>query len=225
MLDVTGGNLEARRSLTRALRGAILADPPTGVLDVVGGLESVLVRFDCARVRHEQIDHALARLVREVVAAKQDLPSGRDFVVPTVFGGDYGPDLDSVADELAMTSGELIRAVTDATLIVDVLGSGIAPMMHGASLPGSVARCQNPRAHVPAGAVMVADRNTIIGPAPGPSGWRILGQTPLDLIDIHREPVAHYAPGDRFRFTAITEREWCHWAGHPLEPIESGMPR
>jgi len=224
MLEVTGTDMPTRREVTRALRGAVLANPPSGVVDVVGGLESVLVRFDCAATRHDEVGLALDRLVRDVEAAELDSSPGCRFVVPVRFGGEYGPDLESVAEELSMSAETVVGIFTSATLVVDVLAAGIAPMMHGTDFGASVARCRTPRAHVPAGAVMVAGHNAIIGPAPGPSGWRILGRTPVDLVDIHRDPVAHYAPGDLFRFIAITDDQWSGWAGRPLEPSETGAP-
>ncbi|MFC9833284.1 allophanate hydrolase subunit 1 [Rhodococcus sp. NPDC127530] len=219
MIEVSGSDLETRRAVTRALRKAVLTDTPRGVVDVVGGLESVLVRFDCAQVVHNDVSRDLDRLIGTIVHTEGDDTAARHFLVPTVFGGEHGPDLALVAGELGLTEDELVDLFTSASMTVDVLGSGIAPMMHGATFPGSVARCRTPRANVAAGAVMVAGHNAIIGPAPGPSGWRILGRTPLALFDIHRDPVVHYAPGDIFRFRAVSESEWSMLAGRPLEPV------
>jgi KipI family sensor histidine kinase inhibitor len=218
MMTVSAPELDARRATAQALRSMVLDARIPGVRDVVAGLESLLVQYDCLRIDSAALDEQLALLADRAISTPGSTASSRTFVVPTVFGGEFGPDLDAVAEELNLSRDRLVDAFTATVQTVDILGSGTAPMMHGIDFGRSIGRSATPRHHVPAGAVMVAGCNSIIGPAPGPSGWRILGRTPLLLFDIHRDPVVHYAPGDRFRFEPLPARRWTEFEGRPLLP-------
>ena len=218
MLTVHTSDPATRLTTAQALREAVLEAHIPAVRDVVAGLESLLVQYACLDTDRAALDRTLALLADRAIAQRGVHRPGRTFVVPTVFGGAHGPDLGAVADELRMTSEDVVAAFTATVHTVDILGSGTAPMMHGISLGAPIARCATPRQRVPAGAVMVAGHNSIIGPAPGPSGWRILGRTPLTLFDIHRDPVVHYGPGDRFRFEPLTVERWEQFEHRPLVP-------
>ena len=41
-----------------------------------------------------------------------------------------------------------------------------------------------------------------------PSGWHLLGRTPVRTFDLRRDPPFLLAPGDRIRFTAISAAEF-----------------
>jgi KipI family sensor histidine kinase inhibitor len=220
MLTVHAADRATRQATAQALRAAVLEEHISGVRDVVAGLESLLVQHACLDIDRAALDRRLATLADRAIANPGVHRTTRTFVVPTVFGGGHGPDLAEVANELRMTPDDLVAAFTATVHTVDILGSGTAPMMHGLDLGAPITRCATPRQQVPAGAVMVAGRNSIIGPAPGPSGWRILGQTPLALFDIHRDPVVHYAPGDTFRFAPLVVGRWAEFQRCLLVPEE-----
>ncbi|WP_072803270.1 5-oxoprolinase subunit B family protein [Rhodococcoides yunnanense] len=220
MLTIASDDKNLRGSATRTVRTQVIAARLAGVTDIVAGLDSVLVQYDCAQVDAVDVDAALRGVVDAALSTTAVDRPGRLFEIPTVFGGDFGPDLDGAAAELGIGPSELIARFTSAAHVVELLGSGTAPMMRAPRLGGSLARRTAPRSAVPGGAVMAAGENSIIGPAPGPSGWRILGRTPLRLFDIHRDPVVPYEPGDRFTFVALPAAEWDIHCGRALEPSE-----
>ncbi|OZC87682.1 hypothetical protein CH272_18815 [Rhodococcus sp. 05-340-1] len=220
MLTVVAADKTVRGRTTRSVRTQVLAARVDGVTDIVAGLDSILVQYDCATHDADGIDAALSEAVDAALKADATGVPGRRFVIPTVFGGDFGPDLDSAAEELSISPSELVARFTESAHMVELLGSGTAPMMRAPYLGGPLARRSAPRSAVPGGAVMAAGENSIIGPAPGPSGWRILGRTPLALFDIHRDPVVAYGPGDHFTFVALDASEWNDRLGLPLQPID-----
>jgi KipI family sensor histidine kinase inhibitor len=64
-------------------------------------------------------------------------------------------------------------------------------------------RRETPRLMVPANAIMQGGAQAGISPLAMPSGWHILGRTPIRLFDMRRDPPFLLAQGDRVRFHAI----------------------
>lgn len=125
--------------------------------------------------------------------------------IPVCYGGEYGPDLSSVARHCGIGEAELVRLHTAATGYVFMLGFAPgAPYigLHDARL--DIARRATPRTAVPAGSVAVANRQTVIYPNDSPGGWHIIGATPLVLFDPERSPAALLSPGDTIKFIPIT---------------------
>ncbi|MCU1529714.1 MAG: Allophanate hydrolase subunit 1 [Frondihabitans sp.] len=214
MLDVLAEDRLVRQEATVRVRSSILLEVPFGVLDVVAGFESLLVEFDADRVEHEGVDQAVRLAVSLGFARSADATaSGRVLEVPTLFGGEFGPDLEEVAAELDLTAAEVVDRFVDRPLTISLLGAAMAPMMHGVDLPADVSRTALPRTRVEGGSVMLAGSNAIISPFPGPTGWRVIGRTPLTICDIEHDPVVSYAPGDVLRFRAIERVEFESLAG------------
>ncbi|MHC6594023.1 carboxyltransferase domain-containing protein [Arthrobacter sp. C152] len=219
MLRVSDGDAEVRRAGARRLRDILLDVRPFGVLNLVAGAESLLVEFDCLAVSHGQ----LAQTVRLAVAGMglQDggpAAGARDFVIPMVASAEFSPDLPDVAAELGLSEDATLTALTSSVLTINLLAAAMAPMMAGVKFPGQVSRCAEPRTDVPPGSVMVAGTSAIIQPFPGPSGWKVIGRTPVTICDIRENPATSYRPGDRVRFEVIPESRWAELAGRFLQP-------
>lgn len=218
MVHVGAPDESERRQLIRRFRERVLAEPPPGVDDVVSGLESLLVEFDPLRTTAEQVAFALGALAR-VPAADEGAPTrAQTFVVPIVVSPDTAPDLDSVADELAVDPDDVIDRLERSELTVALLAAAMAPMLDGLDVPAPVRRRSTPRTDVPTGSVMIAGRNAIIQPFPGPTGWRVVGRTPLGVVDVSSERPVSFAPGDRFVFRRIDESAARDLRGRFLEP-------
>lgn len=222
MLRIADDDAEVRRAGARRLRDVLLEVRPFGVLNLVAGAESLLVEFDCLAVSHGQ----LAQTVRLAVAGMGFLdngpaPGAKDFVIPMVVSGQFSPDLPGVADELGLSPEATLEAFTASVLTINLLAAAMAPMMAGVQFPGQVSRCAEPRTDVAPGSVMVAGTSAIIQPFPGPSGWKVIGRTPLTICDIHEDPATSYRPGDRVRFEVIPESRWAELAGRFLRPASN----
>ena len=192
-----------RRILT--LRNAFVRRRPPGVTDVVAGLESFLVEYDPLRTGPDHLRHAIGLIAELPVGAGPT--SSRVFDLPVCFDAAVAPDLAEVADELGLTPDALARALTAGELTIALLAAAMAPMMSGVSLPAPVPRRRQPRTDVPAGSLMIAGRHAIVQPFPGPSGWRVVGRTPLTLVDITRPAPVSFDPGDRIRIRRIEATE------------------
>ncbi|MGO4651474.1 carboxyltransferase domain-containing protein [Arthrobacter sp. efr-133-TYG-120] len=190
-----------------------------GLHGAVPTYDSVLVEFDPVLVSARQVRAfvklGLLEMGRSAGAAK----APREFDVPVVYGGEYGPDLEKVAEYQGISTEEVIRIHTEKTYTVRCLGAPAgSPMMDGPAFPKPVPRLKDPRLSVPAGAVAVAGRQAVIAPASAPGGWCVIGQTPLTVLNIRREPLVPYKPGDILRFRRIEAGEFGSYVGKELEP-------
>jgi KipI family sensor histidine kinase inhibitor len=198
-----------------ARRLAERAEP--GFVGCIPTYESVLVEFDPGAVTMdgmiERVDDALGAI--DPAAPFSTEP--RTFHVPVLYGGEGGPDLQDVAALTGLAAEEVIRLHQEPEYTVRCLGSpGGSPMLDGPAFPVPIPRLSSPRAKVPAGVVSVAGRQATIAPAPAPGGWCVIGRTPLTLLDLGREPLVPYAPGDRIRFHRIDEAEYARLEGRLL---------
>ena len=213
------GDDEHRWRLVHALADAVDAARLDGVHGVVPSYDALLVEFDCARTGHEVVRQALMDAAGRLDPTVR--PAPRLFVVPVVYGGEYGPDLPIVAEQLGLAEQEVVDRHSGADLTVRCLGAPVgAPMMDGPAFGRPVPRLASPRTSVPPGSVAVAGRQAVICPLRSPGGWPLLGRTPLRILDLDAEPLTPYRPGDRFRFLPITPEHWGEYDGVPLAAVD-----
>jgi KipI family sensor histidine kinase inhibitor len=189
-----------------------------GLIGSIPTYESVLVEFDPTITTVATVAEHV-RLLLDAIDPDEPLePFPRSFVVPVLYGGPWQSDLDQVAALTGLDPEEVIRRHLERTYTVRCLGApGGSPMLDG-PLPVPVPRLASPRASVPAGAVSLAGRQATIAPATAPGGWRVIGRTPLTVLDLAREPLVPYRPGDTLRFERIDEATFDSLAGRRLVP-------
>jgi KipI family sensor histidine kinase inhibitor len=182
----------------QALASSLRAHAPTGVLEAVPGMESVLVELD--PLGPEPIS-VIPALVERLAAVGSDVAVGRHHTIPVVYDG---PDLAEVASLAGMTQADVIDAHSGTEL--RVLFCGFAPgFAYLGDLPPAlrVDRLATPRTRTPAGSVAIAGSMSGIYPAELPGGWRVIGHTDTTLFDPRRDPPALLLPGDRVQFKPI----------------------
>lgn len=188
--------------------------PLVAQTNLVPGYVSLLVEFDPLVVDLERTRALLEPLVSSVDVAPRG--SGRARVIPTVYGGEWGPDLDAVAAHARLSAAEVVARHTALDQVVYMLGFSPGFPYLG-DLPDELAlpRRTTPRERVPIGSVAIAERQTGIYSRDMPGGWHLLGRTPVPLFDPSRDPPAYLAPGDHVRFVAIEPGQWQHYSGVP----------
>ena len=80
-------------------------------------------------------------------------------------------------------------------------------------------RLSTPRKRVAAGSVGIAERQTAAYPVVSPGGWNLIGRTPAQLFDRHRDGYSLMQPGDTVQFEAVSHAEFINLGGDdtPLE--------
>lgn len=136
--------------LVHALAAALNAVQLTGVHDVVPTYDALLVEFDCAATDHDTVRRVLAHEAARLGPHPAPTTPPRHFVVPVVYGGEYGPDLPEVAAQLGLTEGEIIALHSGSDLTVRCLGAPAgAPMTDGPPFPKPVPRLASPAPRSP----------------------------------------------------------------------------
>lgn len=208
MVTVPHADQAIRRAAIITFRDRFLAYRPHGVLDVVSGLESLLIEFDPLETALAHVVYAARLLAERMPAGERARPRPvRRFAIPVVFDEEAGPDLASVAEEVGLAPAEVVEAIAESTFTISLLGAAMAPMMDGLRVPRPVRRRAEPRTDVAPGAIMIAGTNAIIQPFPGPTGWRVVGRTPHTVVDISRPDPVSFGTGDLVRFVPVTRDE------------------
>ena len=172
-------------------------------LEVVAGINSVVVQFDNAIVDREQVERSI-RTALKLPDNSPPQPSGL-IEIPIVYGGDGGPDLNAVCQQLDLTVDEFISLHTSHDYEVDMLGftPGFA-YVGGLQERLNVPRLTPPRVQVPSGSVGIAGGRTGIYALQGPGGWPLIGHTTLALFDATAANPFTLGPGSRVRFVAVS---------------------
>jgi inhibitor of KinA len=217
-------DLEINRRV-HALAQRLSQEPLDGFIESVPAYCSLLVHYDPLVVDYPAV---LAWVVGNVEPLKPLITDPTDHFptfqtafqprrveIPTVYGGEDGPDLEFVAQYHHLTPEEVIRIHSGVDYPVYMLGftPGFA-YLGGLDARIVTPRLDQPRTRIPAGSVGIAGMQTGVYPLDTPGGWRIIGRTSLRLFDPLADPPALLAPGDIVRFIPISKGDSYHVAGH-----------
>jgi len=194
----------ALNARVRAIDDALREKPFAGFLESVPTYRSLLVVFDPART--SAADAGAALLEQTTNASTRTLEPPLRHVVPTRYGGEFGPDLEEVARAKGLSADAVVRLHTSLDFTAFLLGF-LPGFAYLGTVPEALAmpRRSSPRTRVPKGSVGIAGRQTGIYPAPTPGGWNLIGRAAVRLFDPHAARPSLFAPGDRIRFESVTE--------------------
>ncbi|MDX6372996.1 MAG: hypothetical protein QOD98_1984 [Nocardioidaceae bacterium] len=179
-----------------AVRDAEIA----GVVEVVPGLNTLLVTLDPDRTTAGALEAALG----ELRPAARPEEAGERHVLDVRYDGE---DLDDVARLTGLTPAEVVAAHTGTPWRVAFCG--FAPgfsYLVGGDPRLQVPRRDESRVRVPAGAVAIAGEFSSVYPRPSPGGWQLLGHTDAVLWDARADPPAVLRPGAVVEFRDVTSR-------------------
>ena len=190
----------------RALGLTIRQAAAAGVDEVVPAYRSLLVYYDPARLSFADLEAHLRDMEGRLADAPADAP--RVVELPTVYGGEYGPDIDFVAEHAGLSVQEVIDVHSGPDYLVYMMGftPGFT-YLGGLSERIVTPRLETPRTAIPAGSVGIAEAQTGVYPMTSPGGWRLIGRTPVPLFDPHREPPVLVEPGEYVRFVPIAAED------------------
>jgi inhibitor of KinA len=192
-----------------------------GVIELAPAYTSVAVFFDPVRVMEEggpevAADEWLANKIRDAMTRDSDPASvtiePRLVTIPVCYGGEYGPDIDDVADHTGLSPDEVVHQHSSAEYRVHCLGfSPGFPYLGGLPPKLAIPRRATPRKVVPAGSVGIGGTQTGVYPLRSPGGWHLIGRTPSRLFTVEADPPTLLRAGDRVRFQSITREEFDAW--------------
>ncbi len=195
---------DAANARVLALDRALAEEPISGVTETVPTYRSLLVHYDPCRIGFDALGEQL------LARAQRALPpraKARRWRVPVAYGGEHGIDLEDVARALNLTPDDVVARHVAGDYRVAMIGftpgwsylSGLDKSLH-------LSRRPNPRLLTPAGTISIGGVQTGIQCIAGPTGWHLLGRTPVRTYQLYRNPVFLLEPSDMVTFFRIDAR-------------------
>ncbi|HSJ89454.1 MAG TPA: 5-oxoprolinase subunit PxpB [Anaerolineales bacterium] len=184
-----------------ALAALIAASPLDGMIGTIPAYGTLLIHYDPLILTYFQA----SKWIRTKLDQVQDviLKKPRRIEVPVRYGGEYGIDLQFVADSHHLSVEDVIRIHSEKTYTIYMMGFTPGfPYMGKLDDLLVTPRLDSPRTRVPSGTVAIAGSQTGIYPIDSPGGWRLIGYTSLQLFDPKSESPFLFSPGDEVRFVA-----------------------
>jgi KipI family sensor histidine kinase inhibitor len=178
----------------------------TGIIETVASFRSLLIHYNCLVISLADLEAGVGRLL---ASSEHQVNSGKRWRIPVFYHGHGAVDLDEVARIHGLTTNEVIRLHKESNFQVYMVGfapgwcylGGLNPMLH-------TPRLDSPRLQVPAGCISIGGQQGMIGALPMPSGWRLLGQTPVKSYVPDRDPPFIISAGDLIEFYQINAAEY-----------------
>lgn len=195
---------DAANERVLALDKALAANPIDGITETVPTYRSLLVHYDPGTIGFEALGAKILPI------ASQPLPpatKARRWRIPVAYGGEHGIDLEDVAKALNTTPDDIIARHSGGDYRVAMIG--FTPgwsYLSGLDKSLQMSRRQSPRLLTPAGTISIGGIQAGIQCLAAPSGWHLLGRTPVRTYQLHRNPTFLTEPGDRVTFFAIDHK-------------------
>ena len=207
---------EVNRGIRNLLSAIDKADLD-GVEALAPTYRSILVYYNPLTVETEALKGRISDLYGNLEDA--EIGGAKIVEIPTLYGGEYGPDIDFVASHNEISEAEVVEIHTESDYLVYMVGFNPGfPYLGGMSERIATPRLPTPRVRMAPGSVGIAERQTGIYPLASPGGWRVIGRSPIRMFDPRREPPSLVQAGDLVRFTSIDEARYRKIAGE----VEAG---
>ena len=183
-----------------ALDAALTATPIAGVTETVPTYRSLMIHFD-ARVLTPD---ALIASIRALEAGRAARSPATHWRLPACYEGPHGEDLAEVADLVGLSPERVAELHAGARYRVVMYG--FAPgfvFIDGLPDELKLSRRQTPRPPAQPGALTIANGQALIASIAMPTGWYVLGRTPVRTFDVHRDPALPIAIGDEISFERV----------------------
>lgn len=174
--------------------------------EVVAGIASVVVQFDATVTTANEASQQVAAVLEEGISPVRRPEQLLE--IPVVYGGDSGPDFDAICQQTGLSADDLIALHTSVEYRVDLVGftPGFV-YIGGLDDKLNIPRLTEPRQHVAAGSVGIADGRTGLYAVAGPGGWPIIGRTAYKLFDPDADNPFPISTGMRVRFVSLSAAE------------------
>ena len=178
-----------------------------GILDILSTYRSILINYDPVKISYGEMVDTLKGLSKANSGEQSD--EVRLIEIPTLYGGEYGPDIDFVAENAKLSKEEVIKIHSGTDYLVYMMG-----FMPGFTYLGGLderiatPRLKSPRLKIEPGSVGIAANQTGMYPLESPGGWQLIGRTPLKLFDDTKEPPVFIQAGDYIRYVSIDQKEY-----------------
>lgn len=202
LVTVADAASDAANDRVLALDQALCAAQLDGVRETIPALVNLMVHFDPLLTDHATLEAAVHALFPLPDRATRD---AKLHVIPVCYDAELCPDLMATAEATGLSQDAVITAHATARLRVSMYGfapgyaylSGLPPEIH-------VPRKTKALRDVPKGSILIAGAQSIVTPLTMPTGWNIIGRSPVEIIDQSR---FLFNVGDAVTFTRIARSD------------------
>ncbi len=183
-----------------ALDAAIEKAAFDGIVETVPTYRSLMIHFDPRKWTLEALTGAVAELRLEPVPKRLC----RRWRIPACYDPPHGEDIGEAAALLRQPPEGLIGLHLGA--IYRVYMYGFAPgwtFLGGLPRELAIPRRAAPRPPVPEGSLLIAGGQALIASCAMPTGWYMIGRTPVKTFDPRRTPVFFINAGDEICFERV----------------------
>lgn len=181
------------------------------VIETIPSYRSLLVEYDVGTLNYGDIRDQVSVLVKRTTVMEAAISDQASELhqIPVAYGGELGPDLETVAEHAGLDVEEVIAIHSGTDYHVFMLGFAPGfPYLGGMDERIACPRLSTPRTRVPAGSVGIAESQTGVYPNESPGGWQLIGRTPIALFDVDADPPAAMLPGTQVNFVPISQQEY-----------------
>jgi KipI family sensor histidine kinase inhibitor len=180
---------------------------PAGIIEIIPTYRSLLIVYDPLQTTPTRLKNTLISLEERLPGI--EIPPPGTVEIPVCYGGEFGPDIEFVAESHEITIDEVIRLHTEPEYPIYMIGFTPGfPFLGGLPQALHTPRLETPRTLVPEGSVGIANNQTGIYPVASPGGWRLIGRTPVKLFAPERSNPFLYQAGDRIKFKVISPEDY-----------------
>ncbi|SNS64643.1 sensor histidine kinase inhibitor, KipI family [Anaerovirgula multivorans] len=191
----------------RSMAAAIETKNIKGIVELVPTYRSLMIHYHPLEISYNKLMDTLNELENQLETI--ELPAPQIIEIPTLYGGEYGPDIENVAKHNQLTVEEVIKIHTSSEYLIYMLGFTPGfPYLGGMDSKIATPRLESPRTKINAGSVGIAGGQTGIYPIDSPGGWQLIGRTPIPLYDPRRETPILLKAGNYIVFKSIGANEY-----------------
>jgi inhibitor of KinA len=172
------------------------------IIDIIPSFTTCIIHFDSRLTSFDALVSHLQE--KEKGLPEIQIPAPVTHIIPVMYGGQYGPDMEFVCSYAGLAADEVVEIHTGTIYTVYAVGflPGF-PYMGTLDKRLFVPRLETPRLKVNEGSVGIAQLQTGIYSFESPGGWRIIGKTDKRLFDHMQEPYSLMKIGDQVRFIPV----------------------
>lgn len=188
----------------QALKHILTEEKFTGLRELVPTYRSLSIYFDPLIIDIDSLYERLNRALNELDNYNITEAGSTEIHVPVFFGGEFGPDLQDVAEHTKLSTEEVIKRYCESPLYCFMNGFTPGfPYLGGMDKTLETPRLKNPREFIPANSVAIGGAQAGAYSIASPGGWRIIGRVPYELYDPFRDPAVAIQAGMWVKFYPV----------------------
>ncbi len=183
-------------ALDSALNDSVIASH----LETLPTFRSLMIKFDVFAISYDVLRDTLFKLDVSNIN-----PGGQKWRVPVCLEGECAQDLSEVSAILSLSKESIVKRLLATPLKLYMYGfaPGFA-YLGGLDTKLHISRRDSPRSPMPKGALMIAGGLASLSSVSMPTGWYVLGQTPVSMFSFKRKTLVPFAVGDELQLYQVS---------------------